>query len=123
MQVGDTAFPEANWTDMAAAFTAAWLSELRRISSGEVQNAEVHFYDGPFSVLLVRTAPEKLRFELLNRRTNYKFVQCIAEAHFQTVLRDAIDTANAILAKASAMGWLEDNDTQMLASELHLLTR
>ncbi len=48
-QIGDNQFfPGKGWTDMVAAFVAAWLEGLVRVTNGTVANQRVHFFDGPF---------------------------------------------------------------------------
>ncbi len=50
-QIGDSQFfPGKGWTDMVAAFVAAWLEALVRVTNGTEVNKRVHFFDGPFAV-------------------------------------------------------------------------
>ena len=50
-QIGDNQFfPDKGWTDMVAAFVAAWLEALVQVTNGTVTNQRVHFFDGPFAV-------------------------------------------------------------------------
>lgn len=117
--IGNTFFPEGNWTDIAAAFCLAWLRQIHRLASRDDTSGSVFFMDGPFRVDFNRSSADsiELRFVDFRRGDSVEYrCECATEA----LLQDAASCAQFLVKAADEKGWSDDLDIKSLRAELEI---
>jgi hypothetical protein len=116
-QIGDNQFfPGKGWTDMVAAFVAAWLEGLVRVTNGTVANQRVHFFDGPFAVDF--SVPQKGQVNLSFLHNEELKLSTMAEV--QQLRAHAASVGRELLLACQRRGW-KDRDTEAIAGLIPLM--
>lgn len=112
-QIGDDNqfFPAKGWTDMVAAFVAAWLLALVRVTNGTLANQRVHFFDGPFAVHF--SLPHEGEVNLTFLHNEESKLSTIAEIRQLRV--HAVSVGQELLLACQRRGW-NDRDTAAITS-------
>jgi len=107
---GNLVFPCLGWTDLVAAFVAAWLDGLSRVAEGIVTWERVSFFDGPCAVEITTLRNGLVELRFIHRDKG--------EASATVVLRDLLANARSVardlLSGCQQKGW-SNNDTETLA--------
>jgi|SRR5580704_4319058 hypothetical protein len=111
-QIGDNQFfPQKGWTDLVAAFVAAWLEGLLRVTGGIGEKARVHFFDGPFAVDIFLPQKGFVNLSFVHREKS-ELSEVVEVKH---LLAHADFVARELLSKCKHQGW-NDKDTEALAA-------
>ena len=111
-QIGDSQFfPGKGWTDMVAAFVAAWLEALVRVTNGTVANQRVHFFDGPFAVDFSVSEKGQVNLNFLHNEKS----KLSTMVEVQQLRAHAASVGQELLLACQRRGW-NDRDTEAIAS-------
>jgi len=110
-QIGDSQFfPGKGWTDMVAAFVAAWLGALVRVTNGTEVNKRVHFFDGPFAVDFSVALKGQVSLAFLHNEE----LRLSTMADVQQLRAHAASVGQDLLLACQRRGW-NDRDTEAIA--------
>jgi hypothetical protein len=111
-QIGENQFfPQKGWTDLVAAFVAAWLSGLLRVTGGITEQERVCFFDGPFAVDISR-----VQKGLLNRSFVHKEKSELCKTvEVKQLLAHAHSVSRELFSRCEHQGW-SNKDTDALAA-------
>ena len=112
--VGSQPFPEKGWNDLPVAVLAMWLKTLRPVRSGQDNQAECSFMEGPFTFRVQRTTTTAWRFEALARGAQVH-VESVDPEEFWQSLQSA---ARATVEECRRRGW-ESRDVAALSQLLN----
>ncbi len=103
-------FPEERWTDLVVPIAMAWLEAVHRLSAGKCEEESVWFMDGPFSVVLGKTAPGIVELSFLRRGANgEESFGPNPQATIDDLLSNALSTAGACAANQ----WIDSDIRQL----------
>jgi hypothetical protein len=109
-QIGDNQFfPGKGWTDMVAAFVAAWLEALVQVTNGTVANQRVYFFDGPFAVDFSVPQKGQVNLTFLHNEESKLF----ALVDVQQLRAHAASVGQELLLACQRRGW-NDRDTDAI---------
>jgi hypothetical protein len=111
-QIGNNQFfPGRGWTDLVAAFVAAWLDGLFLVTTGTAESQRVHFLDGPFAVDISMAQKGLVSLSFVHNEESKLFT--VAEVkHLQA---HAVSIGRDLLLACQRKGW-NNGDTEAIAS-------
>ena len=99
-------FPDPGWSDMTVVFSDAWLRALVQIASTRSKTEQVHFMDGPFSVIIHSDRSGSAQVDLLHETS----VKHSARVLLEQALKDAISVCERLISICQAHNWTDDTD-------------
>jgi hypothetical protein len=111
--LGDRAFPEKGWSDLAVAFATSWLEALTLTSAGSSRE-RVDFMDGPLAVDISLNKPGLVDLSFIYKDA----VQYSAVARLDELLQNAISAGTEVVKICRRQGWLSDPDFPHLTASI-----
>jgi hypothetical protein len=108
-------FPDEGWTDMALAFSTAWLGALIQIVLKSNAQETVWFMDGPFAVNLASAGSRLAELSFVHRETT----KHSEKARIKDLLQNGVAVAEELLAACRQKGW-PDTDRDLEALKITL---
>jgi hypothetical protein len=112
--LGDHAFPEKGWSDMAVAFVNAWLEAVMQVAVAGAPRERVHFMDGPLAVDLCADASGLAKLTFTHKDT----VRHFTTARVDELLQNAVSVGIEMLSICKSHGWLNDSDFLRLVANV-----
>ena len=100
-QIESEFFPSGGWIDLTIAFATLWFDLLLRIERGELQEDQIRFFDGPFSVRATAGDSKSVQLSFIHKDA----VKVSASAKLQELLREAALTSRDLQEACSARHW------------------
>lgn len=111
IETTDENFPELGWNDMSVAFTCELAGALAAAKGRKHSSKRVHFYDGPFSLIIDSSSAGGLVVSLRGSGSEKVLNPIPATKAVENVL----PTALGLLDACRARGWGENPDVVRLA--------
>jgi hypothetical protein len=112
--LGDLAFPEKGWSDMAVVFLNSWLEAITQVAAAGTCTERVYFMDGPLAVDICVNAPGLANLTFLHK----DIVRRLATARVDGLLQNAVSAGLEMLAICKRHGWSDDSDFLRLVSNV-----
>ncbi|MER5549755.1 hypothetical protein ABT072_47035 [Streptomyces sp. NPDC002589] len=119
IEVDGNPFPEVRWNDMLVAFTSDLVEVIASIVPGAAHSGRIRFYDGPFWIMVDRSAPGKL----VVRQGEGAGEKGQAHLPADAVVQGVRLAASALLDACRMRQWADNLDVVRLARALELLDR
>jgi hypothetical protein len=103
--LGDRAFPDKGWSDLAVAVATAWLEALIQLTSAATRRERVHFMDGPLAVDVSLSSSGSVNLDFIHNDT----IRHSAVARIDELLQNAVSSGDALLAICKHHGWSSDS--------------
>lgn len=113
LQLGDSKFPDADWTDFVVVVLTWWCQAVLRLLRGEKGPVEVRFMEGPFLVSISVAEPEVWHVSLLEDGLTRRLKNG-ADVRPAPLIRSILEAADRTIVFCRRQAW-PSSDLEQLA--------
>lgn len=119
LRLGRVYFPAREWTDFSVVVLAWWAQALAKLVGGTAERQEIRFMEGPFSVEIRTTGPDRWRVTCIEKALR-SVVRVEADVDPTGLVGSVLRSGEELLELCRAEDWWS-SDTVALEADIETL--
>ncbi|HEY1903680.1 MAG TPA: UDP-N-acetylglucosamine 2-epimerase [Terracidiphilus sp.] len=120
--VAEKTFPSPGWTDLVVALMGVWIEAVGMVLTGQRNHAQVHFYDGPYSIDLSSTGDGSADLELIWNDASSDRLIAALRVRLRELMKQSMAAGERVAEICQQRNWT-DPDTRKLLATLRNATK